>query len=51
MKRLEGDRTELIANDKAICEWCDANEVNYGAYFHHEEVIKTESGKILGKNK
>lgn len=47
----EGDRTELIANDNSICAWCDENGVNYSAYFHHEEVIKTESGKILGKNK
>lgn len=47
----EGDRTELIANDNAICAWCDENGVNYSAYFHHKEVIKTESGKILGKNK
>lgn len=46
-----GNRTELIAQDREICEWCDANSVNYSAYFHHEEVIKTESGKILGKNK
>lgn len=47
----EGKRDELIANDNAICDWCDANGVNYSAYFHHEDVIKTESGKILGKNK
>lgn len=45
-----GDRTELTANDQAICAWCDANGINYSAYFHHEEVIKTEVGKILGKN-
>lgn len=48
---LKGDQTELIANDNAICEWCDNNGVNNSAYFHHEKVIKTESGKILGKNK
>ncbi|MCM1168470.1 MAG: radical SAM protein [Bacteroides sp.] len=46
-----GDQSELIANDRAICEWCDANGVNYSAYFHHEEVVRTEVGKILGKNK
>ncbi|MCM1372708.1 MAG: radical SAM protein [Bacteroides sp.] len=46
-----GDRAELVSNDRAICEWCDANGVNYSAYFHHEDVIKTETGKILGKNK
>ena len=46
----KGDRTELIANDRAICAYCDANGVNYSAYFHHEEVIKTEVNKILGKN-
>jgi len=46
-----GDRTELITNDRMICEWCDTNGINYSAYFHHEEVIKTEVGKILGKNR
>lgn len=46
-----GDRTELIGHDHKICEWCDANGINYSAYFHHEEVIKVESGKILGKNR
>lgn len=24
---------------------------DYSAYFHHEEVLKTEVNKILGKNK
>ncbi len=46
-----GDRTELATNDRMICEWCDTNGINYSAYFHHEEVIKTEVGKILGKNR
>ena len=46
----KGDRTKLTANDRAICAYCDANDVNYSAYFHHEEVIKTEVNKILGKN-
>lgn len=47
----EGKREELIANDKEICEWCNTHGINYSAYFHHEEVIKAETGKILGKNK
>lgn len=46
----KGDRTELTANDRAIRAWCDADGINYSAYFHHEEVIRTEVGKILGKN-
>ena len=46
----KGDRTELIANDRAICAYCDADAINYSAYFHHEEVVKSEVGKILGKN-
>ena len=46
----KGDRAELIANDCAIRAYCDAENVNYSAYFHHEEVIKNEVGKILGKN-
>lgn len=47
----KGDRTELVANDRAICAYCDSHNINYSAYFHHEEVIKTEVNKILGKNK
>ena len=47
---IKGDRTELTANDRAICAYCDAEGVNYSAYFRHEEVIRTEVGKILGKN-
>lgn len=47
---LKGDRTELTANDHAIRAYCDAEGVNYSAYFRHKEVIKTEAGKILEKN-
>jgi hypothetical protein len=43
------DRTELIANDRAICDYCDTHNVNYSAYFHHEEVIKSNKNSLLGK--
>lgn len=46
----EGRRQELMDMDREICAWCDAEHVNYSAYFHHETVIKTEVNKILGKN-
>lgn len=46
----KGDRSELTENDLAICAYCDARGINYSAYFHHEEVVKNEVGKILGKN-
>lgn len=46
----EGNRLELMNMDREICAWCDREQVNYSAYFHHETVIKTEVNKILGKN-
>lgn len=46
---LKGDRTELTANDRAIRTYCDANGVNYGAYFRHEEVVRSKAGETLGK--
>lgn len=42
-------RAELIANDQAICNYCDTHGVNYGAYFHHEEVIENSKNSLLGK--
>lgn len=47
----QGNRIELIAMDNEICNYCDGMDINYSAYFHHEEVVKTEVNKILGKNK
>ncbi|WP_299172608.1 radical SAM protein [uncultured Bacteroides sp.] len=46
----EGNQLELMDMDREICTWCDAEHINYSAYFHHENVIKTEVNKILGKN-
>lgn len=43
------DRTELIANDRAVCDYCDTHGVNYSAYFHHEEVIESNRNTLLGK--
>lgn len=46
-----GNRMEVFALDKEMCDWCDTNGITYTPYFHHEEVIKTENDKILGKNR
>lgn len=43
------DRLELIANDRAVCDYCDTHGVNYSAYFHHEEVIESNRNTLLGK--
>lgn len=45
----KNDRTELAANDRAICTYCDTYHINYSAYFHHEEVIRENKNTILGK--
>ena len=44
------ERKELYDMDNDIKDYCDKSKINYSAYFHHEEVIKENENKKLGKN-
>ncbi len=47
---IKGERKELYDMDNDIKNYCNKNKINYSAYFHHEEVIKENENKKLGKN-
>lgn len=47
---IKGDRKELYDMDNEIKKYCDENQINYSAYFHHEEVIKNNETRKLENN-
>ena len=49
---IKNKKESLYANDKEIVKFCQENNINFKAYFHHEEVMKSkEKVQGHGKNK